>query len=93
MTVVLTAFSAVSLVISSIMIAIIIYASVIERVKEIGVLRAMGARKKDISRIFRSEAIILGGLSGIIALLFALLDNGLVNLLLGALSQSRRSLR
>jgi putative ABC transport system permease protein len=78
-TYVLVAFSAISLVISSIMIAIIIYASVIERTKEIGVLRAMGARKKDVARIFRSEAIILGGLSGLIALGFALIDNAIIN--------------
>lgn len=78
-TYVLVAFSAVSLVISSIMIALIIYASVIERTKEIGVLRALGARKKDIARIFQSEAIILGALSGIIALLFAWIDNTLIN--------------
>lgn len=83
---VLVAFSAVSLIISSIMIALIIYASVIERTKEIGVLRALGARKKDVSRIFRSEAIILGGLSGVIALLFSLAIDGLINLVLNTLA-------
>jgi putative ABC transport system permease protein len=86
-TYVLVAFSAISLVISSIMIALIIYASVIERVREIGILRAMGARKKDISRIFRTEAIILGALSGTMALLFALLDNSLINVVLFKLVQ------
>ena len=68
------------------MIALIIYASVIERTKEIGVLRALGARKKDVSRIFRSEAIILGGLSGVIALLFSLAIDGLINLVLNTLA-------
>ena len=65
---VLIAFSSISLVVSSIMIAIVIYNSVIERIKEIGILRAMGARKKDISRVFKCEAIILGMFSGIVAM-------------------------
>jgi putative ABC transport system permease protein len=78
-TYVLVAFSAVSLVISSIMIALIIYASVIERTKEIGVYRALGARKKDIARIFESEAMILGALSGALALVFALVDDLIIN--------------
>lgn len=82
-TYVLVAFSVLSLVISSIMIAIIIYASVIERTKEIGVLRSVGARKKDISRVFRAEAVILGGLSGGVAVLVSCLLNGTINLLIG----------
>ena len=77
-TYVLMAFSIVSLVISSIMIAIIIYASVIERTKEIGVLRSMGARKKDISRVFEAEAVILGVSSGVIAILFTLIINAII---------------
>ena len=52
----------------------------------IGVLRALGARKKDISRIFQSEAIILGALSGIIALLFAWLDNTVINAILAGVA-------
>ena len=63
---VLVAFAAISLVVSTIMIAIIIYTSVLERRKEIGVLRSIGARKKDISRVFLAESAILGGFSGII---------------------------
>ncbi len=58
--IVLIAFAAVSLIVSSIMISIITYVSVIERTKEIGVLRALGARKKDISRIFNVENILIG---------------------------------
>lgn len=66
---VLVAFAAISLVVSTIMIAIIIYTSVLERRKEIGVLRSIGARKKDISRVFIAESAILGAYSGIIGLI------------------------
>ena len=62
---VLIAFTAISLVVSSIMIGIITYVSVIERTKEIGILRAVGARKKDISRVFNAETFIIGLSSGI----------------------------
>lgn len=64
-TYILVAFVAVSLVVSSIMIAIITYISVLERTKEIGILRAIGASKKDISRVFRAETIIEGFVAGI----------------------------
>jgi len=64
--IVLIAFAAISLVVSSIMIAIITYISVLERTKEIGVLRALGARKKDVSRVFNSENLIIGLVSGIV---------------------------
>ncbi len=84
-TYVLMAFSITSLVISSIMIAIIIYASVIERTKEIGVLRSMGARKKDISRVFQAEAVILGVSSGTIAILITLVVNVIINAVLNGL--------
>ena len=82
---VLMVFSVTSLVISSIMIAIIIYASVIERTKEIGVLRSIGARKKDISRVFKAEAVILGVLSGTIGVVLTLLINSGINGLLSGL--------
>ncbi len=81
----LIAFSAISLVVSSIMIAIITYASVIERIKEIGVLRSLGARKKDISRVFIAEATIIGAVSAIIALIITLILNLIINLVLGSL--------
>ncbi len=68
---VLVAFAAISLVVSTIMIAIIIYTSVLERRKEIGVLRSIGARKRDISRVFLAESAILGGYSGIIGLIIS----------------------
>lgn len=70
-TVVLIAFSAISLVVSGIMIGIITYISVLERTKEIGVLRALGARKKDISRVFNAETFIIGVTSGFIGILIA----------------------
>ena len=62
----LVAFTALSLVVSTVMIAIITYVSVIERVKEIGVIRSLGGRKKDVSRLFNAEAFIIGGVSGVI---------------------------
>jgi len=70
-TIVLIAFSGISLVVSSIMIGIIIYISVLERTKEIGILRAIGARKKDITRVFNAETFIIGLTSGLIGILIA----------------------
>ena len=61
---VLVAFSSISLVVSSIMIGIITYISVLERTKEIGILRSLGARKKDIKRVFNAETFIIGLISG-----------------------------
>ena len=66
-TYVLIAFSSISLIVSSIMIAIITYTSVMERTKEIGILRSIGARKKDITRVFNSETFIIGLMSGLLA--------------------------
>ena len=63
-TVVLIAFAAISLIVSLIMICIITYTSVLERTKEIGILKALGARKKDITRVFNAETFILGIFSG-----------------------------
>lgn len=70
---VLVAFAAISLIVSTIMIAIIIYTSVLERRKEIGVLRSIGARKKDISRVFLAESAILGGYSGLIGIIISVM--------------------
>ena len=64
-TLVLVGFSSVSLIVSSIMISIITYISVLERTKEIGILRSLGARKKDISRVFNAETAIIGFTSGL----------------------------
>lgn len=74
-TYVLTAFIGVSLIVSSIMISIIIYISVLERTKEIGILRSLGASKKDIKNIFKAETIIIGTISGFIGVGVTLLLN------------------
>lgn len=72
-TYVLVAFASISLVVSLIMIAIITYISVMERTKEIGVLRALGARKKDITRVFNAETLIIGTFSGLLGITIAYL--------------------
>ena len=86
-TIVLIGFVAVSLVVSSIMIAIITYISVLERTKEIGILRAIGASKKDISRVFNAETFIEGLIAGILGIVVTLLINipinGIVSKLVG----------
>ena len=69
---ILTAFAGISLIVSSIMIGILTYVSVVERTKEIGILRAIGARKKDITRIFIAEAGLVGFASGAIGVLVAM---------------------
>ena len=79
---VLIAFVAISLVVSSIMIAIITYISVIERTKEIGILRAIGASKKDISRVFNAETLIEGLSSGILGIVVTLLLNIPINVII-----------
>ncbi len=71
-TIVLIAFSSISLIVSSIMIGIITYISVLERTKEIGILRALGARKKDITRVFNAETFIIGLISGLLGILIAI---------------------
>lgn len=70
-TIVLIAFAGVSLVVSLIMICIITYTSVLERTKEIGILKALGARKKDIARVFDAETCILGIFSGVLGVVIA----------------------
>ena len=79
---VLIAFVAISLVVSSIMIAIITYISVIERTKEIGILRAIGASKKDISRVFNAETLIEGLAAGLFGIVVTLLLNIPINLVI-----------
>ncbi|XJS09821.1 ATP-binding cassette domain-containing protein [Aerococcaceae bacterium WGS1372] len=78
-TYVLIAFAAISLITSMIMISIITYTSVLERTKEIGVLKALGARKKDITRVFDAETLILGLFSGIIGVVVAYLSTFPIN--------------
>jgi putative ABC transport system permease protein len=79
---ILIAFTAISLVVSSIMIGIITYISVLERTKEIGILRSIGARKKDISRVFNAETIIIGFISGLIGVVFTLILTIPINIIL-----------
>lgn len=74
-TAVLIAFSSISLIVSSIMLGIITYISVLERTKEIGILRSLGARKKDIKRVFNAETVIIGLASGLLGI-------GIANLLI-----------
>ncbi len=83
---VLIAFVAISLVVSSIMIGIITYISVLERTKEIGILRAIGASKKDISRVFNAETLIVGFSAGAIGVGITLLLNLVINVILYALT-------
>jgi len=64
--VVLSAFASISLVVSSVMIGVIIYISVLERTKEIGIIRSLGGRKKDISRVFNAESVIIGAFAGLL---------------------------
>lgn len=81
-TIILTAFAAISLVVSSIMIGIITYVSVIERTKEIGIMRSLGARKKDISRIFNAETLLIGLGSGTLGILLYLILQTPLNLII-----------
>ena len=81
---VLIAFVAISLIVSSIMISIITYISVLERTKEIGILRAIGASKKDVRRVFIAETIIEGAIAGILGIAVALCLSNLINVILVA---------
>jgi len=81
-TYVLVAFAGISLVTSMIMIAIITYTSVLERTKEIGILKALGARKKDITRVFDAETTILGVSSGLLGVIIAWLATFPINMIL-----------
>jgi len=88
-TIVLVAFAAISLVVSLIMISIITYISVLERTREIGVLRALGARKKDITRVFNAETFIIGSFSGLLGIGIAYLLTIPVNMVLYQLTELR----
>ncbi|MGO4941952.1 ABC transporter ATP-binding protein/permease [Ruoffia tabacinasalis] len=86
-TYVLIAFAAISLITSMIMISIITYTSVLERTKEIGVLKALGARKKDITRVFDAETLILGVFSGVIGIVVAYLLTFPINSVIESLTE------
>lgn len=85
-TIVLVAFTAISLVVSSVMIGIITYVSVVERVKEIGVLRSLGARKQDIRNLFNAETFIIGLAAGLIGIVATYLLSLAVNAIIVALA-------
>lgn len=83
--IVLICFTSISLVVSSIMIGIITYVSVVERTKEIGILRAVGARKRDISRIFNAETFLIGLFAGLIGVVVTYLLTIPINLIISGL--------
>lgn len=78
----LIAFTSVSLVVSTVMIGIITYVSVVERIKEIGVIRSLGGRKKDVSHLFNAETFIIGLLAGLIGIGATYLISAIVNAIL-----------
>ncbi|MCR5647687.1 MAG: ABC transporter permease, partial [Acholeplasmatales bacterium] len=82
----LVAFTALSLIVSTVMIAIITYVSVMERVKEIGVIRSLGGRKKDVSHLFNAEAFIIGALSGIFGVVVTYIIQIIGNIIINAVS-------
>ena len=84
---ILIAFVAISLIVSSIMIGIITYISVLERTKEIGILRSIGASKKDISRVFNAETVIIGLISGAIGIGVTLLLLIPINIIIEAVTE------
>lgn len=84
-TIALICFTALSLVVSCVMIAIITYVSVMERVKEIGVIRALGGRKKDVSNLFNAETIIIGATSGLFGISVTYILSLIVNLVVDSL--------
>lgn len=85
-TYVLIAFVSISLVVSSIMIGIITYISVLERIKEIGILRSVGASKRDIKRVFTAETLIIGFISGVLGILVTLILTIPINIVIKALA-------
>ena len=82
--IVLVVFASISLVVSCVMTGIITYNSVLERIKEIGVLRAVGARKKDVGRLFKSESLIIGVFSGLVGVIATYLMSIPINLILNS---------
>jgi len=78
----LIGFTSLSLVVSCVMIGIITYVSVVERIKEIGVIRSLGGRKKDISYLFNAETLIIGLISGLIGIGFTFIGSWIINLII-----------
>ena len=82
----LIVFTALSLLVSTVMIGIITYVSVVERVKEIGVIRSLGGRKKDVSHLFNAETFIIGLISGIFGILITLGISAIINIIVGSIT-------
>ena len=85
-TYVLVAFTGISLVVSTVMIGVITYVSVVERTKEIGILRSIGARKKDIKHVFNAETFLIGLCAGLIGIAAAYLLQVIINAILTPLT-------
>ena len=88
-TYILIAFVAISLIVSSIMIGIITYISVLERTKEIGILRAIGASKRDIARVFNAETLIIGFVAGAFGILTTIILNIPINMIIYRIAEVR----
>lgn len=86
--IVLSSFASISLVVSSVMIGIIIYISVLERTKEIGIIRSLGGRKKDISRVFNAESIIIGAFAGTLGVTITFLLTFPINIIVANFEES-----
>ncbi len=85
-TIALVAFTALSLVVSTVMVGIITYVSVVERIKEIGILRSVGARKKDIKRLFIAETFIIGLAAGVVGVAVTYILSFIINMIVGSLA-------
>ena len=85
-TIALVCFTALSLVVSTVMIAIITYISVIERVKEIGVIRSLGGRKGDVRNLFNAETFVIGGMSGVFGVVVTYLASLIINAIVGSIT-------
>jgi putative ABC transport system permease protein len=85
---ILIAFVSISLIVSSIMIGVITYISVLERMKEIGILRAIGASKRNISEVFNAETVIIGALAGVIGVVVSLLLLVPINMVIDAVTEN-----
>ena len=85
-TIALVAFTAISLIVSTVMIGIITYVSVVERVKEIGVIRSLGGRKRDVANLFNAETFIIGLLAGTIGIVITYIISLIANLIIGSLT-------
>ena len=85
-TIALIAFTALSLIVSTVMVGIITYVSVVERIKEIGILRSVGARKKDIRRLFNAETLMIGLAAGLFGIIVTYIVSIVVNLVVAAIA-------